>query len=202
MQWFKSDRSKAVGLFVLWVIWDFPQWLGSIWPLLTDRTLPIWLSAKHWPGMSPTLFLLLSYAVNWLVIGLFGVIIGLHLKRQQPAKQGTVQAFVRTEIRLQFTVGNTLPLLIDQTNIWRWYSLHHVRVERREDGQVQTSQRVFSVLFLVFDVPVTTFRQCRVDMGGAMIPYEVKDSGPRHAIVVFDGDLGNCVVHFSLVGAT
>ncbi len=100
---------------------------------------------------------------------------------------------IPTRLRLQFNGGGALPLMVDEQNVWRWYSIAQVQVFVRENQP--NERRVASwQLFMVFNQPVD-FRQLRIDGGGTAIPpSEVKDSGVRHAVIVFDGDMPACVL--------
>jgi len=45
--------SAVVGAAVF-LLWSFPQWFGSIWPLFTDKTLPEWIADKRWTVSAST----------------------------------------------------------------------------------------------------------------------------------------------------
>jgi hypothetical protein len=100
-----------------------------------------------------------------------------------------------TMLRLQFGGSNTIPIGIDQTNIWRWYALS--TTVQGFDPKKKTFVEVAKnwTVFLVFDVPIV-FKQILVDANGARLPNcEVKDSSNRSAVVVFGGDLTGTVVN-------
>ncbi len=101
-----------------------------------------------------------------------------------------------TSLRLQFNAGNVMPLAIEERNIWRWYALAHVIRIVRQTATGQTTPETHKewTLFLVFEKPIPV-SQVRIDSGGAVLPaYEVKDFGPRHAIIAFGGDLAGFVL--------
>ena len=99
-----------------------------------------------------------------------------------------------TYIRLQFNAPGTLPVMVDQGNVWRWYTLKTITENIDTKTKKVTESVDLCTVFLTFDKPVT-FRQVQIDAGGASLPrYEVKDSSQRSMIVVFSGDLSNTVV--------
>jgi hypothetical protein len=60
-------------------------------------------------------------------------------------------------------------------------------------------QVLSTTVFHVFEDPVA-IKQIQFDSGGAQLPiHRVQDSGPRHAIVVFEGDLSGIVVDIRIV---
>lgn len=63
----KHPVASAVVGILIFVFWSFPQWFGSIWPLLSDKTVPQWLAQKSW-GMS-------SGATAWVAL-VVGILLG------------------------------------------------------------------------------------------------------------------------------
>jgi len=56
-----------------------------------------------------------------------------------------------------------------------------------------SKKRVQIILFIIFNESIH-LKQVKIDGGGMNLPiYEVKDSGPRHAIIVFNGDLSGII---------
>jgi hypothetical protein len=47
-----SGFRKYLGLIVLGVCIKAPDWLGSVWPLFTDKTIPDWINERRWPMTS------------------------------------------------------------------------------------------------------------------------------------------------------
>ncbi len=101
---------------------------------------------------------------------------------------------VPTDLRLQFNGGDTLPLSVDQHNIWRWYALTTVFKGLDEKTKTFVEMGRTWTVFMTFDKPVN-FTQIRIDASGGKLPtYEVKDSTNRSAVIVFGGDLTGVVV--------
>jgi hypothetical protein len=42
---------SAGAIIIVFVIWQFPEWLGQVWPLFTNKTLPDWFAERGWIGM-------------------------------------------------------------------------------------------------------------------------------------------------------
>jgi hypothetical protein len=106
-----------------------------------------------------------------------------------------------TDIRLQFTTGDNQPTCIEKQNIWRWYALSNgvVVMPMGKTGPDSPPQTILLWnIFLVFDRPVAA-SQIKVDTVGMAAPsFEIKDFGPRHAVVLFKGELRNLVVHIEV----
>jgi len=111
----------------------------------------------------------------------------------------TMPSKVPTDLRLQFNGGDTLPLGIDQHNIWRWYALTTVFKSLDEKTKTFVEAGRTWTVFMTFDKPIT-FTQIRIDASGGKLPtYEVKDSNNRSAIIVFGGDLAGVVLTIQTV---
>jgi hypothetical protein len=107
---------------------------------------------------------------------------------------------IETALRLQFNAPPNLPVMLDQKNVWRWYGLTTIFQMTGANGQIEHVPQ--TIVFVVFDKPVS-YRQLRIDSGGAMLPiHEVKDSGVRHAIIAFHGPLNGMVLRFYVDLAT
>lgn len=66
-------------------------------------------------------------------------------------------------------------------------------------GQPPEERVSLWIIFLTFDKPVA-FKQLRIDGGAAQLPrFEVKDAGPRHAIIVFMGDIPASVIEIRAI---
>jgi hypothetical protein len=104
-----------------------------------------------------------------------------------------------TGLRLQFNAGNAHPDLIDRENVWRWYALPFGIEGADKEGKVIARIGRPWVIYVQFDKP-TTVKGFKIDAGGATLPpYEVKDYGPRHAILAFADDLAGLVLTISVL---
>jgi len=123
----------------------------------------------------------------------------LHTTASIGAQVTVVKPPVQTRLKLQFSGGDTLPIAIDQDNIWRWYTLANVIKGYDPTTQmIKEAGRIWTV-FLIFDEP-TNFKQIRIDGSGASLPmHEVKDSSIRGAVIVFMGELSGIVVDIQLI---
>jgi hypothetical protein len=150
-------------------------------------------------GVPPYLAILIGVGAFFLLaIGFAAIAWGI-IKFRNGESLTTIEPAGPTHIRLQFNLGNILPLALEQWNIWRWYVLKQVVITTDLNTSNQTTETIFTTLFLVFDKPVF-INQFRVDGGGASLPqFEVKDSGARHAIIVFSGGLAGLVLDIHVV---
>ena len=95
-----------------------------------------------------------------------------------------------TKLRIRYFSDERTPTTVEQANIWRWYSLN-----TQLHGVDAVSQEVkvigiLTTLFVLFDAPVLNLHQIVFSSPDFRLPsYEVKDSGPRHCIVVFANKL-------------
>jgi hypothetical protein len=103
---------------------------------------------------------------------------------------------VTTRLKLQFGSGDTLPVGIEQNNIWRWYALATVFKGLEPEAKTFNELARNWSVFLIFDQP-TNFEQIRIDGSGARLPmYEIKDSSVRGSVIVFNGDLTSVVLRY------
>ena len=140
-------------------------------------------------------------SLGWLIVGVllaFAIVIlfGLAGWARQKWGQNAVSPSaaslatpVNTMIRIQTYSDTRLPTRRQHENIWRWYSMsNHIR-GRSADGD-ETDLAFQFILFLVFETPISV-GQILVSSPDIHLPsHEVKDSGPRHAIIVFNGSVG------------
>lgn len=137
----------------------------------------------------------------WLyAIGLLGIallvtawtMIAVRIRRGGVSKAAAPQK-ISTRLRLQFNGNGAFPLMVEEQNIWRWYSLADVHVIIRPETTPER-RTVSWKLFITFDAPVA-YKQITVSAGHSDIPtVEVKDWSPRHAVIVFGGDMPPSVV--------
>lgn len=95
-----------------------------------------------------------------------------------------------TMLRLQVYADTRTPLRREHANIWRWYTLRNVIYGRDAQGAQTTAALQFFV-FLVFENPAAVGQITVVSPDFRLPPYEVKDSGPRHAIIIFNGPMAD-----------
>lgn len=88
--WFERHPIIAWSVvFVVFAVWTFPEWLGQVWPLFTDKKLPDFLAERGWDGMTTW---------NWLSF-LFSVL-------YTPVVTLIMLAFLWWLVRLQGERGN------------------------------------------------------------------------------------------------
>ncbi len=122
--------------------------------------------------------------------------------RPNREKAGVPQA-IPTSLRLQFFPNSIIPACLGIENIWSWYSLCHIftAIEgsspQYPEGR-EITKRQWSI-FLVFDRPVA-FKQIIVNGNGVNLPMtEVKERGPRHAVITIGGDIGGAIVDINAI---
>jgi hypothetical protein len=158
--------------------------------------LPSFIHGFIW-GVTPIAFVLVATAI--LLLQEFVI-------RPQPQSEmtGTVAPKpIPTSLRLQFNPNSITPTNLHLENIWYWYALCHIftAIEgpskaHKKGRQIETKQWT---IFLIFDQPVA-IKQILVDGNGAKLPLvEVKDRGPRHAIITINGDVGAAVIDVRVV---
>lgn len=119
------------------------------------------------------------------------------IRQMMEAKAATLPSHVATNIRLQFYPGNTTPTAVSFTNIWRYFTLRNLGNVDELGKIVQRTVRWD--IYLVFDKPVR-FKEITLNAIGVNLPlYEVKDSGPRHAFIVIEGDIPGAVLDINAV---
>ncbi len=94
---------------------------------------------------------------------------------------------VATSLRLQFGQPGTMATMIEQQNIWRWFTLQHVILHQEKKGQAPKQIRMWTI-YLNFDAPVI-LKQLQIFANGALPMHEVKECNPRFAIITFAGDI-------------
>ncbi len=132
-----------------------------------------------------------------MVLTWMGVAVSYYLRSGDPFLPSPVP----TEIRLQFRDRDSSPLAIDNKNIWRWYTLQTVvkGIDAKTGALNEVGRNV--TVFLIFDKPVK-LTQFRIDGMGSTLPmYEVKDSSPRGAVIVFSGELTGKVVEIQVLSS-
>lgn len=79
---------SAAGAVIIFLFWTLPEWLGDVFPLFTDKTLPQWLAERRWPGMSHDLFQWLTLIIGVTLVGLFVAILFStpRQRRKEPPK--------------------------------------------------------------------------------------------------------------------
>jgi hypothetical protein len=110
---------------------------------------------------------------------------------------------VPTSVRLKFHPNSITPTNLHIENIWYWYALcttfNVIEAPNKQHKQGRTIETKQWTLFLMFDKPVA-IKQILLDGNGVQLPqYEVKDRGPRHAIIIISGDLGSAVIDVQVV---
>ncbi len=65
-----SWPSAAIAL-VIFLVWTLPLWLGTVWPMVTKKTLPEWLAERQMPRMTAILRLVGTGVLTIAVISVF-----------------------------------------------------------------------------------------------------------------------------------
>lgn len=132
---------------------------------------------------------LIVFAVAWVLFAI-GWRWMLPLPEQPAAPQQPSLAGFRGDprLRLRFFGDARTPIQVQQANIWRWYSLAMIQRIITADGQARDS--AITTLFVMLDQPIHDITQVLVSSPDFNLPeHEVKDWGPRHAIIAFSGRL-------------
>jgi len=172
----------ALGLAISKLLVDYPGIIGLI---------PAFLVSAKW-NYAPALLLLSGGAAYIIGKYLFNsTATGPVRDANTPGRTDFAQAQSRpigpipTSLQLQFLSNDVQPKIVGLTNVWRWYTLSGV--------DPISKKRVQIILFIIFNESIH-LKQVKIDGGGMNLPiYEVKDSGPRHAIIVFNGDLSGII---------
>jgi len=142
---------------------------------------------------------------TWLILGLLLFTFSLYSslrawfteRRLSPSKTLPVGKMA-TDLSLQFSAPNTMPVAVTQNNVWRWYALRNIFVGT--DAKTKKTTEAYSwTIFISFDNPIT-FKQIHIDGGGSILPrYEVKDSSTRTAVIAFTGDIVGITVNIRAI---
>jgi len=174
--------------------------IGAIWkenPAMFENW-PLVLSSPKWSFVPMALFILGT--------GIFisrAIFVHPDQTPSRPVPNEIVRyeipapAKIPTSLRLQFNAGNMVPTALNQTNIWRWFTL--TTIIRGVDQKGDTHEQRMLTIFVIFDAPIS-LKQIVLDAGGAALPvYEVKDSGPRHAIITLENAISGVVLEIRAV---
>jgi hypothetical protein len=153
-------------------------------------------------GAKPLAFIvsLANSPLAWLVMFVIGIGAVLALTR---VRGSPIPKAIPTSVRLQFHPNSINPTNLHLENIWSWYALRHsFIVHEGPSKQFKQGREIESrqwTIFLVFDKPVA-LKQILVNGNGANLPVvEVKDRGPRHAVIVIAGDIGGVILDINVV---
>jgi hypothetical protein len=128
------------------------------------------------------------------VLALFGLLGVALLLAVLSYRFGRKPRAIPTSLKIQFNAGNVLPVGIETVNIWRWYTLVHIIRSVDPKGKKPTTEHSMLTIFVMFDRP-TAFKQLSLDAAGATLPhYEIKDCGPRHAIITMEAAIPGVVL--------
>jgi hypothetical protein len=110
---------------------------------------------------------------------------------------------IPTSLRLQFHPNTVTPTALYLENVFVWYALRTpfvpLDVSSTLDGQVRRIEARQWIIFIVLEHPVAP-KQVLVYGNGAVLPVtEVKDRGPRHAIICVNGDIEAAVLDIRVV---
>jgi hypothetical protein len=78
----RLKRHPVVAAFVVlfvFVFWSFPQWLGTVWPLFTDKKLTDWIDEHRLPGMTASVYGWFTIVVGLLLMAGVGAVIWLQI---------------------------------------------------------------------------------------------------------------------------
>ena len=111
-----------------------------------------------------------------------------------PNKSETPFVPKETRLTLLFHGNNRTPTAIKVENIFRWYALQSV-AHSAKDGKI--TGRAWTI-FILFDIPVNP-KGLSISSSIHNLPlHEVKDFGPRHAIIFFSADLPAGTLEFEV----
>ena len=182
-------------LFFLWAGFKFViDWIGRStapddFEQIKEKLPPIfeWLYQTPW-YVPAALATILSIAVIWLNRPFVRVSTISYDEAKQRGIEipdnvaGAENNAAGAHLRLFFRDGDATPELIAGENVFRYYSLTWINNEIKEDGSIVPVSTV-TALWVMYDHPVTKPNvRVRAPIG---LRYEIKDSGPRHAIVLF-----------------
>lgn len=167
-------------------VWLFLHGVATIWPAISDKTIPAWLAERGWSvNLSANLF-------GWLSL-LVGVLMMLVLAAGHFGWLSTSSRLTEapTSLRLTFLGNGTTPHQTDNQNVWRWYALknHHEFINRMNPAERYVSASW--TIFLTFDSPIDpTSHALRVTFEGNGFPmHEVKDFTERSAVIGVFGEI-------------
>jgi hypothetical protein len=176
--------------------WKFWDWMAYVALFICAGVLASDTALHLAPNLTPYIPQSAVWGFAPLVLLIFATAIllakALGWIGRGPAKHSGVARPIPTSLKLQFDYGDVAPHCINEKNIWRWYALAQILRVVGQDGTVTPSK--FWLLFLVFNEAVD-FKDIRISAGRSKLPlHEVKDSGPRHVFIYFDGNLEGLVL--------
>jgi len=119
-------------------------------------------------------------------VGLLLIVLGIWIWIKEWRKKS--KAGPETLLSLRFSGGTETPLPEEVKNIYRWYTLQFITIVPNANIGKENESRIWTI-FLVFDEEVNPKRLGISSEGFTMPRHEVKDFGPRHAIIVIGADL-------------
>jgi hypothetical protein len=180
-----------------WSAWD---WIG--YGCLAIAAFGVAISAvlKEHPDIVERLPNLFSGGI-WSFVPAFMLVVGTIIFIVKHVAKGDRQSIekerksiarpiseLQTFLKIRFGALNTLPSLVSQNNIFRWFSVKNV-FGGIDSKTKQPFEMCLVNLFIAFDNPIS-FRQIQIDGSGLPLPrHEIKDSSPRTAVIAFQGDL-------------
>jgi hypothetical protein len=174
----------SFGLFGCAIFW---KWIAKWSPYIAAAARSVTSGSASW-------FLLIAAGLGLIFVLDFGARMGwLGKDAAKPL------ARMKTRTILQYNSDNPTPVAQRVQNIWRWYSLSQVLRQLSPETGAIVNETMIVVLFLVFSEPVAVKQLTAKASGGKLPMYEVKDFGPRHAIIVFAGGLADLKVEVQAI---
>ncbi|AGK58568.1 hypothetical protein HYPDE_34483 [Hyphomicrobium denitrificans 1NES1] len=157
---------------------------------ITSFAITLWAATRSSaPDMTSLGWLIVGVLLAFAIVILFGLAGWARQKwgrTNAPPSTAAAATPLATMLRIQTYSDARLPTRRQQENIWRWYTLSN-RIRGRDANGTETDIAIQFFVFLVFETPVAV-GQVLVSSPDMQLPsHEVKDSGPRHAIIVFNG---------------
>jgi hypothetical protein len=122
----KHPITSAVAAICIFLLWNFPQWLGDVWPLFSQKTIPQWLAERRWPGMNPELSSWLTLGIDLAMLGLL-VAIYFAARRQRDATPHAYVGSIDVSFR-ELSTGGYIQLTISLICCTTGLRVEHVPV--------------------------------------------------------------------------
>ncbi len=186
-----KHRALIIALFLVAVGFAV---IGFGWPWIKEIS----------PIATAVITKIASSPISWFVVIMAVVVTFIMLPHSINSTKNAVDAKpIPTSVRLQFHPNSIIPTSVHVENIWYWYTLCNMFTANEAPTKKNPSGNKITLkicsVFIVFDKPVSV-KQILVDGNGAVLPLvEVKNSGPRHAVITISGDVGSAIIDFKVV---
>lgn len=156
---------------------------------ITSFAITAWAATRRSaPDMTSLGWLIVGVLLAFAIVILFGFA-GWARQKWERNDSASLATPGSTLIRIQTYSDARLPTRRQQENVWRWYTMSN-QIRGIDGAGVEVNLAFQFILFLVFETPVAVGQILVSSPDMALPSHEVKDSGPRHAIIVFNGSVG------------